>query len=362
MGSVSQDTAGNIVFSTANGIVVYTPVANTINQPKTIIENVQLFLTDVDKDKPGDFKYDQNSFQFNFTGIYYTNPDEVRYQYKLDGLDTAWILTRDRNISFLRLQPGKYKFHIRSSLNENFESAHEATYEFVIEKPLWKRYWFIVLCIITGIGLLYWYMKRREMNLKKMQQLQQEKIQFQFQVLRNQVNPHFLFNSFNTLISTIEDNPVMAVGYVEQLSEFFRNIVNYRDKEVITLGEEINVLETYFYLQQKRFGDNLKLNIDIPEEVKLHTFIPPLTLQLLLENAIKHNIVSKEKQLVIDLFIENEKYLIVKNNINLKLTREAGVGMGLQNIINRYNLLSIEPVSVINNEIQFIVSLPILKQ
>ena len=362
MGSVSQDTAKNIVFSTVNGIVVYSPVENTTNQPKTIIDNVQLFLTDVDKDIPGNFTYDQNSFQFNFTGIYYTNPDEVRYQYKLDGLDTTWILTRDRYISFLRLQPGKYKFHIRSSLNENFEGADEALYEFVIEKPPWKKVWFITLCIIIGFAGVYGFMKRREKNLKKMQQLQNEKVQFQFQVLRNQVNPHFLFNSFNTLISTIEENPVMAVDYVEQLSEFFRNIVNYRDKDVITLGEEISVLQTYFYLQQKRFGENLKLNIVVPEEVKKHTFIPPLTLQLLLENAIKHNAVSKEKQLMINLFIENGKYLVIKNNINLKITREASEGMGLQNIINRYNLLSNEPVSINNDGVNFTVSLPTLKQ
>lgn len=361
VGTVAQDTAGNIVLSTLKGMLIYTPVENTIYQPKTIIENVQLFLSDIDKDKPGDFSYDQNSFLFNFTGIYYTNPDEIHYQYKLEGLDTAWIMTRDRSVSFLRLQPGNYKFHIRSSLNENFENADETTYEFVIQKPLWKRYWFIALVILLGIGGIYWYMKRREAHLKKMQKLQEEKIQFQFQVLRNQVNPHFLFNSFNTLISTIEDNPAQAVSYVEQLSGFFRNIVNYRDKDVISLGEEINVAQTYFYLQQKRFGDNLKLNVDITEEAKKHTFIPPLTLQLLIENAIKHNAVSKETPLLINLFMEDGKYLVIKNNINLKITSESGAHMGLQNIVNRYNLLSTEPVTIKNDGIDFMVSLPILK-
>ena len=195
-----------------------------------------------------------------------------------------------------------------------------------------------------------------------LQQLQQEKIQFQFQVLGSQVNPHFLFNSFNTLISTIEDNPKAAVDYVEQLSEFFRNIVNYRDKDVITLGEEINLLKTYFYLQQKRYGDNLKLTIDISEEAKKQLFIPPLTLQLLLENAIKHNAVSKETTLFIDLFIENGNRLVLRNNINPKLSQQAGTGMGLQNIINRYNILSKEQVQVNNNGQYFTVSLPALKQ
>ena len=362
MGSVAQDTAGNIVLSTLQGFVIFTPIENTVYQSKTIIENVLVNLADVNKKVKGSYKYDQNSFQFNFIGLYYTNPEEVHYQYKLEGLDTAWIMTRDRNVTFLQLQPGTYKFHIRSSLNENFDNADDATYEFVIEKPIWKRIWFIVLCTLLLAAFLYWYMKRRELHLKKVQQLQQEKIQFQFQVLRTQVSPHFLFNSFNTLISYIEEEPGQAVDYVEHLSNFFRNIVKYRDLDVITLGEELAVLRTYFYLQQKRYGDNLGLNITVTGEEKQLIFIPPLTLQLLIENAIKHNAVSKETPLSINVFIEHKKYLVIKNNINPKITREPGSGMGLQNIVSRYNLLSSEPVSVNNDGKEFTVILPVLNQ
>lgn len=360
-GAVAQDTALNIAFCTANGIVIYSPAQNSIHQPKTIIENVQLFLTDVDTDKLGDYNSDQNTFQFYFTGLYYTNPDDLHYQYKLDGLDTGWISTRDRNVSFLRLQPGKYRFHVRSSLNDNFENAHEAFYDFVIARPIWKRYWFIALVILLIAGLLYWYIKNRERNLKKLQKLEQEKIQFQFQVLRNQVNPHFLFNSFNTLISFIEDDPAMAVDYVENLSSFFRNIVNYRDQDVISLEEETGILKTYFYLQQKRHGQNLTLNISISEEQKRQIFIPPLTLQLLIENAIKHNAVSKETPLEIQVYLDKDR-LVIKNNINPKITREPGTGTGLQNIVKRYNLLSRENVSVLNDGINFTITLPILNK
>ncbi len=360
-GAVTQDTAGNIAFSTSNGIVIFSPGQNTAQQPKTIIENVQLFLTDVDKDKPGDYNSDQNTFQFYFTALYYTNPDDIYYQYKLEDLDTGWISTRDRNVSFLRLQPGKYRFHVRSSLSENFENASQVTYDFVIAKPLWKRVWFIALIILLIAALLFWYIKSREQNLKKLQKLEQEKIQFQFQVLRNQVNPHFLFNSFNTLISFIEEDPTMAVDYVENLSSFFRNIVNYRDQDLISLQEETGILQTYFYLQQKRYGNNLSLNISVTEEQKKLIFIPPLTLQLLIENAIKHNAVSKETPLKINIYIENDK-LIIKNNINPKITREPGTGTGLQNIVKRYNLLSSENVSVQNDEINFTVILPVLNK
>ncbi len=360
-GSVTNDTASNMVFCTSKGIVIYSPVLKALRQPRTIIENVQLFLSDVDKDKPGNYNSDQNTFQFYFTGLYYTSPNDIHYQYKLEGLDTAWISTRDRNVSFLRLQPGTYRFHVRSSLSENFENAQEAVYDFVIAKPLWKRYWFIALVILLSGLLLYLFIKNREKNFKKLQKLEQEKIQFQFQVLRNQVNPHFLFNSFNTLISFIEDDPALAVDYVENLSSFFRNIVNYRDQDVISLDEETGILKTYFYLQQKRHGQHLSLNISLTEEQKKCIFIPPLTLQLLIENAIKHNAVSKEAPLEIKVYVDKDK-LVISNNINPKVSREAGTGTGLQNIIKRYNLLSREAVTILNDGINFTVILPVLNK
>ncbi len=360
--SVTTDSSGNILLSTVNGIVVYSAVSKAVHQPTTIITGIQLFLQTIDKDAAHHFNHTENGFTFNFTGLYYTNPDEVHYQYKLEGRDTAWIATKDESIPFPNLRPGKYTFHVRSSLNDNFENASEATYTFAISSPFWKTWWFILLCTATGALLLFLYMRWRENNIKKLQQLQNEKIQFQFQVLRNQINPHFLFNSFNTLISTIEENPKNAVGYVEQLSEFFRNIVNYRDKDIISLGEEITLLNTYFYLQQKRYGNNLKLNINISEAEKKQIFVPPLTLQLLLENAIKHNAVSKETVLVIDLFTQDKSHLVMRNNINPKLSQEAGTGMGLQNIINRYNILSKDAVAVNNEKEYFTVSLPALKQ
>jgi hypothetical protein len=341
---------------------VYTPAGKNILQPKTIIDNIRLFLKEIDPLTEHRFNYDENSFTFNFTGLYYTNPEQVHYQYKLEGLDTSWVSTKDQSIPFPNLRPGKYVFHVRSSLNDNFENADEVTYAFVIATPFWKRPWFIVLAVLLVAAVLYWYMKSREKHLNKMQLLHQEKIEFQFQVLRNQVNPHFLFNSFNTLISTIEDNPKAAVDYVEQLSEFFRNIVNYRDKDIISLGEELQLMNTYFYLQQKRYGNSLVLQIDISDQLKNECFIPPLTLQLLVENAIKHNAVSKESILSIHLYTETDSRLLISNNINPKISPEKGTGMGLQNIINRYHILSENPVLVTNDGKHFTVSLPVLKQ
>ena len=361
LGSVSQDTSGGILVSTLDGILYYRSSPDAVHRPQTILEGIALFLDPVDISGKHNFTYDQNSFSFSFLGIYYTYPESVNYQYKLEGLTNEWISTKDRTITFPKLPPGKYTFRVRSSINQLFDNSNEASYEFVIEKPFWTAWWFILSCIVITAELIYLYVKAREKSVKKVERLQQEKIQFQFETLRNQVNPHFLFNSFNTLISIIEDDPKMAVEYVEQLSDFFRNIVNYRDKDIIAVKEELELLKTYLFLQQKRFGNSLSLNINLSDQEKAQNFIPPLTMQLLAENAIKHNAVSKETPLAIDIFMKDER-LIVQNNINAKFSQATGAGMGLQNIVNRYTLLSNQNIIIDKGDQFFRVSLPLLKQ
>ena len=361
LGSATQDTAGGIMVSTTDGIVRFQPVQGAIHYPATVLESVQLFFTQLDEKATHEFSHEENGFSFSFTGLYYTNPEPVEFQYMLEGYNNEWITTKDRTITFPKLSPNHYKFRVRSAINNQFEGADEASYEFTINKPFWIRWWFILLVIAVGGSLLYLYIKAREKGVKNVERLQQEKIQFQFETLRNQVNPHFLFNSFNTLISIIEDDPSTAVEYVEQLSDFFRNIVNYRDKDVIPLGEELNLLKTYFFIQQKRFGNNLQLKVDITDEQKQQIYIPPLTLQLLAENAIKHNAVSKEAPITIEILLA-DGYVMVRNNINAKLSKAAGAGMGLQNITNRYNLLAKKDVLINNDTLYFVVSLPTLQK
>jgi ligand-binding sensor domain-containing protein len=360
MGCISQDSTASIYFATATGVVQYNPQSIAPKKPKTIIEKIQLFLKDIDEKTINNFSYDENNLTFIITGLYYTDPENIFYQYKLEGFNNNWVSTKDKSITFPKLEPSKYKFIVRSAINDSFINATEASYEFKINKPFWKQWWFITSVVLFAVMLLFWYIKKREARLNHVQQLQQEKIQFQFQVLRNQINPHFLFNSFNTLIAIIEDGTAAAVNYVEQLANFFRNIVNYTDKEIITLQEELVLLNTYFYLQQKRYSNSLILNITVTEQEKNEILIPPLTLQLLIENAIKHNAVSKETPLTINIFTENNNRLITSNNINPKLSVQPGTGMGLKNIANRYNLLSQKSVIINNFDKKFIVSLPII--
>lgn len=357
---VTEDTGRNIYFCTENGIGIYNAPDNRSTQPKTFIENISLFLDDLGPNPTHLFSYDQNNITFHYFGLHYSSPEKIHYQYILEGYDTKWVNTKNDEASFAKLPPAKYRFRVRSSLSYNFSNADEAVFEFRILPPVWLRWWFILLVTLVTASLIAYYIRWREKNLKNIQQLKEEKIFFQLQELRNQINPHFLFNSFNTLISTIEDNPKNAIAYAEHLSDFFRNLITYKDKDLISLKEELGLMKNYLYLQQKRYGDNLHFNVDADIAQQEQIYIPPLTLQLLTENAIKHNIISRDKPLFIEIFLRNG-YIVIRNNINKPINKQAGTGMGLQNIMGRYNLLSSKKVMIEKHEEFFIVSLPFLK-
>jgi len=190
--------------------------------------------------------------------------------------------------------------------------------------------------------------------------LQRENIQFKFEALKNQLNPHFLFNTFSTLIELIPTNTELAEQYTRNLSSVYRYILTGKDKELVKLSEEINFVNAYMFLISIRFDDNVKLVIDVENE-KYDYYLPLLSLQLLIENAVKHNIISNRKPLLISIKSINSS-LIVENNLQKKSSIENSTKIGLQNIITRYQLISSETVEIQQTETHFTVKLPLLKE
>ena len=361
LNAVTKNAAGEILVGTELFILQLSPASiRSQPHPVTFLEEVSVFQNHI-SDSTVEFPSDQNYFSFGFTGLWYSNPSLVQYQYKMEGLNDQWINTTDKKINFPKLLPGSYVFKVRSSLNGDFHNASEASFGFTINPPFWKRIWFQLLVTLLIAFLLYLFIHWREKRISKMERLRKESAEFQFEMLKSQVNPHFLFNSFNTLITIIEEDKKTAVSYVEKLSEFFRSIVAYRDQNLIPLEEEIKLLGNYFFLQKKRYGQHLVLNNQIDEKSQAAYEIPPLTLQLLMENAIKHNAVSKESPLLIDLFINENEKLVMQNNINQKIASGTSSGLGLQNITSRFKLLTDEAVEVINDGKHFIVRIPLIK-
>jgi sensor histidine kinase YesM len=188
--------------------------------------------------------------------------------------------------------------------------------------------------------------------------LKKENIAAKYESLKNQVNPHFLFNSFNALSNLVYEDQDKAVSFIKQLSEVYRYVLDTRDKEVVTLEEEKKFLDSYLYLQQIRFGDKLKLEVTLDG---VRSMVAPLVLQMLVENAIKHNIISEENPLAIRIYSQDH-FLVIENTLQKKMVMiEDSPGIGLDNIQKRYEFLSDKKVAVIQNEM-FTVKLPIIPE
>ncbi len=213
--------------------------------------------------------------------------------------------------------------------------------------------------VISIYEAISFYMQLQQTVAEKVA-LERRHVQSQLESLRNQVNPHFLFNSLNTLIYLIPENPDNAVRFVQKLSKVYRYVLESRDASVIPLKEELDYLHAYVYLLRERFGENLVVNtqeLDILE----NALIVPLTLQMLFENVIKHNIISAEKPLKIDTFFEND-HIVVRNSLQKKNQTMDSTGVGLENIRERYQFLTSKEVGVIVSKDYFTVLIPIIYQ
>ncbi len=217
---------------------------------------------------------------------------------------------------------------------------------------------FTIIALVSAIYESVFFYDRWKRSMIEAERLRRENVESQLEGLRNQVNPHFLFNSLNTLSYIIPEDPQRAVRFVQMLSKVYRYILEIRDKKLITLDEELHFLDAYSFLLKERFGDNLHIRIKVPAEQK-NMQIVPLSLQMLFENAIKHNIISTEKPLNIEVFIENE-FLVVQNNLQRKKQAMASTKVGLENIKDRYAFFSDKKVKIIESESHFTVRLPLI--
>jgi two-component system, LytTR family, sensor kinase len=214
---------------------------------------------------------------------------------------------------------------------------------------------FLISCIYAAVGF---FIQWKE-NLFKAQKLEKANLEAQYETLKNQVNPHFLFNSLNTLLTMVQDNP-QASKYVESVSEFMRYVLQFRSKEAVLLRDELRIAREYAYIQKSRFGDKLMVNFDIPEYY-YHYAIPPLTLQMLIENAIKHNVISKDDPLQVKIYVGTPKMLIVENPLKIKQDKEPSTGLGLINISKRYQYLTGKDIKVDSDNGVFKVFLPLFE-
>ena len=238
-------------------------------------------------------------------------------------------------------------------------------YELVLNAPITSpAEWYIIILsnlastffVVSIYEGAYFFMQWKT-NFKKAEALAKENIRSQLEALKSQLDPHFLFNSLNTLAALIDERNEPAQKYLEQLSDVYRYVLVSKQKETVPLHEELAFVESYIYLNKTRYRDNLIVENQLPETA-MQQLVPPLSLQILVENAIKHNVVSKDKPLTLRLSMDAQGYITVENNIQKKNILEKSTKTGLQNMINRYALLTTEKVEVLQTADVFSVKIP----
>ncbi len=214
----------------------------------------------------------------------------------------------------------------------------------------------LITFLITALHEAVFFYRQWKFNFSQSVKLQKQQLEAQYEILKVQMNPHFMFNSLNNLVSIVDDNP-LAVDYINQMSAFLRYMIKSRDQELVMVEEEMHMLQKYIYLHQIRFGTILKVDLHVEDNVMKYR-IPPLVLQMLVENCMKHNVVSRNKPLRIRIQ-STDHYMVIENNINFKHQPET-TGLGLNNIIERYRYFTSEAVHIRESENAFKVEVPLI--
>ena len=222
----------------------------------------------------------------------------------------------------------------------------------VIENSL-----FSLAVIITVYNILQ-FLKIYEEGIIENEQLKKEALVTRYEVLKNQISPHFLFNSLNALMVLIPKDPDLSVLYTQNIANFYRQVLNYSEKLTISLAEEVALIQDYIFIFKKRFGEKLNIIIDLPSDIG-DLWIMPFTLQMLVENAVKHNIISVNKPLTIKISI-CEQQIVVQNNLQTKKLHMPSANIGLANITNRYKLLTTQDVTIMQTDSEFNVAVPLI--
>lgn len=230
----------------------------------------------------------------------------------------------------------------------------------------WNNYaWALVIGIICNLlatsfneGAAFY--EKWQATLDEAENLKKENLQSQLEGLKGQVNPHFLFNSLNSLSSLIADEPEKAEKFLDEMSKVYRYMLRNNDNGLTSLETELQFIQSYFHMLKTRYGDGLQMDTRIDDQF-LKYQLPPLTLQMLVENAVKHNKILKESPLQISILTTNSGKLIVSNNLQRKTQKVLSNKVGLTNISNKYRLMKQGEITVNDDGVEFAVIVPLIQ-
>lgn len=241
-------------------------------------------------------------------------------------------------------------YHYTNFLGYQFSATH-------LQDSIWMATGLTLIATTTWEA--EYFMEKWKESLSEKEQLQQLSIQHEFDALKSQVNPHFLFNCFNTLSSLISEDPRRAEKFLDELSKVYRYLLRSNEDGLSTLQNELRFIESYYRLLKTRHGDAIQLQMEVDKRYEPY-LIPSLSLQLLVENAVKHNVVSRQQPLVIDIFTMVGNKLAVNNNLQCKTVKVPSNRVGLDNIRHKFELLNQPGFQVLEDSKNFTVVLPLI--
>ncbi len=317
---IFEDKEGTVWFGTIGGLIKYIPnnyKRNTLVN-NTVIYKIMLGDKDTLLKNKVELPYDKNNITFYYRGICFTNPEKVLYKKKLLGYDKVYSLqSLDNNSKYTNLEPGTYTFQVLSCNNEGMWNDTPTEFIFTIKTPYYRTWWFTLIVIITTFLTVYLVFKIRVNSIKQKQQKDFERkveiSKIELKALRSQMNPHFVFNSLNSIQHYIFNSKSdEAVKYLNKFAKLMRVILNNSDKPTVAIEDDLEALKLYLELEQMRFEDKFDYKIEIDGNVDLdYDIMPPMLLQPYVENAILHGLTPKNEKGLLTVKLRSEGNFIV---------------------------------------------------
>jgi ligand-binding sensor domain-containing protein len=366
-------STGEIMIPSNQGYVMFNP-----HNYKTDTNSIHCFIAGIEisgspvadmqginKNGKLNLKPEDNFFTIELEALNFSNSAQTWYAYKLDGLEKNWHYTQDPKAVYTSVPGGSYTFRYKTSANANNWNVEEKILQVYIGTVFYKAGWFWLLIGFLMIALLVFFYRFRMNKQKqiysletKAESLEKEKTMVQYESLKQHLNPHFLFNSLTSLRSLIKSDSKTAASFLDGMSKVYRYVLKSGEQELVRLQDELEFVKTFTELQKIRFKEGLEISINIDASY-YNKYIAPVTLQNLVENAIKHNTADSESPLVIDIFIEND-FVVVRNNLQRYRIVETSNKRGLASLQTLYRYYSDKPIVIVEDEKFFTVKIPLL--
>lgn len=361
---------GNILTNIQGELVTFMPASLKTIRPenKLIISTLiasgkKIFVEDKAEVS---LEPQENFITFHFGSLSMQEDFQYELEYKLEDIQSSWVKAdKEFSASYTDLSPGTYHFRLRMISKDGQWISEEKVLKVRIRVPFYNAWWFLGLTFVLA-SIVVGYLVRSRMNSiqnmnalrSKAQLLEKEKTTVMYENLKQHLNPHFLFNSLTSLSSLIRLDPKKAIDFLDKMSKVYRYILKNKDNETVPLSEELNFVNMYVQLQKTRFEEGFSVINSVTED-NLTRRIVPVTLQNLIENAIKHNTADEESPLVVEIFPEGD-YIVVRNNLQKKNFVETSNKQGQQSMVSLYRFLSPLPVIIEESMDSYTVKIPFI--